>query len=78
MKIDYTTWRGQVCKILVSEGHVNHESKVAPDIYRPYYDDGYSPAKAVREDLGMNAIRNYKWLPGEEDGKDEGYKTGNK
>jgi len=70
MKINYERWRDSVCRILVSQGHVSHESKIAPDIYMPYYEDGYSPAKAVREDLGMNAIRFWYWdKPDQEGGK---------
>jgi hypothetical protein len=67
-KISYEAWRGHVCRILVDQGHVKRESKISPDIYRPYYEDGLSPAKAIREDLGMNAIRNYGGVyPDQED-----------
>lgn len=59
MKISYNAWRDSVSRILVGQGHVKHERKIAPDIYMPYYEDGYSPAKAVREDLGINAIHFY-------------------
>ncbi len=53
----YKFWRESIIRILLSQGHVKHEDKVCKNIYRPYFDDGYSPAAAVKEDLGIDAIK---------------------
>lgn len=53
----YETWRESVIRILTNQRLIRLSTKMAPDIYLPYFEDGYTPAKAIKEDMGEDAIR---------------------
>lgn len=58
----YKAWREAVIRILTSQKLITPEREVSDDIYYHYYEDGYSPVKAVKADLGEDCIKYFNGM----------------
>ena len=57
--IDYKLWREAVIRLLKNNNLISHNRDVTEDIYYPYYEDGYKPNEAIKEDLGVDSLKNF-------------------
>lgn len=56
--MSYKTFRESVVRILLSQRLIRLSTKLTGDFYKEYWEEGLSPAQAVKEDLGVDAIHN--------------------
>lgn len=54
--MEYKTWRDSVIRIMINQRLINPDQSIADDIYIAYYEDGYSPVQAIKEDIGEDSI----------------------
>lgn len=59
--MQYKLWRESVIRILYHQGHIKYTNKVSENIYDVYFNEGFSPSEAVKEDLGIDAIKYFNY-----------------
>ena len=59
-RVNFEDWINTVESLMTVTGILSHESKISPDGYRPYYEDGLPPYEALREEFGKDWVKVYQ------------------
>lgn len=54
MSITFKTWKNIVVRLLIRANIIKVSTIVTQNFMKPYYDDGYTPSKAIDEEFGKN------------------------
>lgn len=54
---NYPLWVWRLKVIMISQRLIKSTQKLTEDIYKNYWEEGYKPIEALKEDLGIDCIK---------------------